>query len=77
LPASPAEATTTTQPTVTVGGQSATVTFSGLDYSLSDSPYWFQYGVYIKIPSGLTAGNVPVVLSIGGVTSSAVSIPVK
>jgi uncharacterized protein (TIGR03437 family) len=71
------EATTTTTPTVTVGGQPATVTFSGLDYSLGDSPYYFQYGVYIKMPTGLTAGSQPVVLSIGGVTASPLPIPVK
>jgi uncharacterized protein (TIGR03437 family) len=77
LPASPADATTTTQPTVTIGGQQATVTFSGLDYSLSDSIFWFQYGVYVKIPSGLAAGNQPVLLSIGGVTASPLPVPVK
>jgi uncharacterized protein (TIGR03437 family) len=71
------EATTTNTPTVTVGGQPATVTFSGLDYSLADSPYWFQYGVIVQIPAVLTAGNQPVVLSIGGLTASPLPIPLK
>jgi len=76
LPSS-ADATTTTKATVTVGGQPATVTYSGLDYSLSDSPYWFQYGVYVKLPAGLAAGNQPVVVSIGGRDSAPLSIPIQ
>jgi uncharacterized protein (TIGR03437 family) len=78
LPDSSTPATTTTTPTVTVGGQNAKVTYSGLDFNqLFDSPYLVQYGVTIKIPSGLTPGKLPVVLSIGGVTASPVPIPVK
>ena len=76
LPSS-ADATTTTKATVTVGGQPATVTYSGLDYSLSDSPYWFQYGVYVKLPASLAAGNQPVVVSIGGLNSAPLSIPIQ
>jgi uncharacterized protein (TIGR03437 family) len=78
LPDSSTPATTTTTPTVTVGGQSAKVTSSQLDFnSLFDSAYLVQYGVSIQIPSGLTAGNLPVVLAIGGVTANPLPIPVK
>ena len=77
LPAAPNQATTSSTPTVTVGNQPATVSYSGLGYALPDSILWFQYTVTVQIPSGLAAGNQPVVLSIGGVSSTAVSIPIK
>jgi len=76
LPDSSTPATTTTTPTVTVGGKTAKVTFSGLDFnSIFDSPYLVQYGVAITVPSGAT-GSLPVVLSIGGVDSAALPLPV-
>jgi uncharacterized protein (TIGR03437 family) len=78
LPDSSTPATTKTQPTVTVGGQSASVSFSGLDFnSIFDSPYLVQYGVSFQVPAGLTPGNLPVVLSIGGVDSKPLPLPVK
>jgi uncharacterized protein (TIGR03437 family) len=78
LPDSSTPATTTTTPTVTVGGQNATVSYSGLDFNnLFDSPYLIQYGVSITVPSGLTPGNLPVVLSIGGVTAATLPLPVS
>ncbi len=78
LPDPSTPATTTTTPTVTIGGQTAKVTFSGLDFNpLFDSPYLLQYGVSITVPSGLTAGKVPVVLSIGGATAVTLQLPVS
>lgn len=78
LPDPSTPATTTTTPTVTLGGTNATVTYSGLDFnSLFDSPYLLQYGVAITIPSGLAPGKLPVVISIGGVSSSPLPLPVS
>jgi len=74
--AAPNQVTTTTQPTVTIGGQAATVKFSGLDQALADSIFWFQYTVQVTIPPGLT-GSQPVVLSIGGLNSTPAPIPIK
>ncbi len=62
----------TPKPTVTIGGKSATVEFSGL------SP--FLVGVYqvnVRIPSGLAAGDQDVVVATGGHTAKAIPIPVK
>jgi uncharacterized protein (TIGR03437 family) len=77
LPAAPNQATTTSMPAVTIGGQTANVSFSGLDYALADSPLWFQYTVTVTIPSGVTAGNQPVVLSIAGINSPPLPLPIK
>ncbi len=64
---------TTTLPAVTIGGVSATVTFSGL------APTFVGlYQVNVQVPENAPAGNaVPVVLSIGGVTSNTVTIAVQ
>ena len=64
---------TPTRPLVTVGGESATVQFSGL------APYMLGvFQINILIPDGAPAGNaVPVVLSIGGVPSNTVMIAVQ
>jgi uncharacterized protein (TIGR03437 family) len=57
-------AKTTTQPTVMIGSQSATVGFSGL------APGFVGlYQVNITIPSGLSSGNQPITIQIGGKTS--------
>jgi len=77
IPAAPNQATTMSTPAVTIGGQPATVSFSGLTYALADSPLWFQYTVTVTIPAGLPAGNQPVVLSIGGANATALPIPIK
>ena len=58
-----ATSTTTTQPTVTIGGQTATVTYSGL------APGLVGYQVNAVVPTGISAGMQPIVLSIGGVTA--------
>jgi uncharacterized protein (TIGR03437 family) len=53
--------TTTTNPTITVGGASATVQFSGL------SGFAGLYQVNVKLPATVTAGAAtPLVLSVGG-----------
>jgi uncharacterized protein (TIGR03437 family) len=66
--------TTTTTPTVLVGGVSAPVAFSGL------SPQFVGVNqVNITIPSGVTPGNlVPLQISMGGMTStSAVTMAIQ
>jgi minor extracellular serine protease Vpr len=64
--------TTTTTPTVTIGGASANVIFSGLAPGFPG-----LYQVNAQVPSGISAGNQPVVLSIGGVSSPALMLPVQ
>jgi uncharacterized protein (TIGR03437 family) len=62
--------TTTLQPTVTIGGQTAQVLFSGLAPGAAG-----LYQVNVTIPTGVTPGNsVPVVLTIGGVASNTVTV---
>jgi len=64
---------TLTRPTVTIGGIPATVTFSGLSPGTVG-----EYQVNVQVPAGITPGPaVPVVLSIGGVTSNTVTIGVQ
>jgi len=76
-PASGAPAGTGTLPstkspcTVTVGGQNAAVSYCGL------AGYPAEYQINITVPSGLTAGNQPVVLATGGVSSKAAMLPVQ
>jgi uncharacterized protein (TIGR03437 family) len=60
-------------PTVTIGGVPAAVLFSGL---ASGGVGVFQ--INVQIPSGAPAGDaVPVVISVGGVKSNAVTIAVR
>jgi len=56
--------------TVTVGGQNAPVSYCGL------AGYPAEYQINITVPSGLAAGNQPVVLSVGGVSSGAANLPI-
>jgi uncharacterized protein (TIGR03437 family) len=65
--------TTITQPTVTIGGVPATVSFSGL------APGFFGlYQVNVQVPPNApTGGEVPLTLTIGGVTSNTVTIAVQ
>jgi len=66
-------ATTGATPTVTVGGVNASVSFSGLAPG-----YVGLYQVNIQVPATAPSGDaVPVVLSIGGVTSNTVTIAVQ
>ena len=58
-------------PTVTIGGASAIVTFSGL------APGFVGLNqVNVVVPSGLSAGNQPVIMTLGGVTSNSVLLPI-
>ena len=69
-PASPSFAETTTTPTVTIGELPAKVLFSGLA-----PDYVGLYQVNAVVPAAVPAGStVPVVISIGGVTSNTATI---
>ena len=64
---------TTTTPTVTIGGIAANVSFSGLTPGAVG-----LYQVNVQVPAGVAAGAaVPLILSIGGVTSNTVTIAVQ
>lgn len=69
-PAAPLYVTATT-PTVTVGGAQAAVSFSGLTPGCLG-----LYQVNFTIPDGVVAGDCPVVLSIGGMSSQPMSLRV-
>jgi uncharacterized protein (TIGR03437 family) len=75
LPADGVAATgqmTMNTPTVTIGGANAPVSFSGLAPG-----YVGLYQVNAQVPTGLTAGNQPVVITIGGAMSKSVLLPVQ
>ena len=64
--------TTNTTPVVTIGGLNAPISFSGL------APGFVGlYQVNVQVPSGLAAGNQPVVMTMLGAASNAVLLPVK
>jgi uncharacterized protein (TIGR03437 family) len=61
------------QPSVTIGGQMALVSFSGLAPGAAG-----LYQVNATIPNGVAAADaVPVVLTIGGVASNTVTVAVR
>jgi uncharacterized protein (TIGR03437 family) len=70
-PASASPLSTTPTPVVMIGGQQATVSFSGLAPGFPG-----LYQVNVTVPPGLT-GNQQVTISIGGQTSPAVTLPVR
>lgn len=71
-PVSPLSKTTDT-PTVTIGDQSAQVQFSGLAPGFAG-----LYQVNVLVPSGITPGtNVSVVLTMAGISSSPVTVPIQ
>lgn len=63
---------TQTMPQVTIGGQSATVNFSGLA-----PDYAGLYQVNVVVPSGINAGVVPIALSIDNVAAPVINLPVQ
>ncbi|HEV8042147.1 MAG TPA: hypothetical protein VGP62_24930 [Bryobacteraceae bacterium] len=63
---------TVAQPTATIGGSAAPVSFSGL------APGFVGlYQVNVQVPTGLASGNQPLVLTISGASSKTVMLPVK
>lgn len=71
-PSSPLAHTVATA-TVTIGGQNAPVSFAGLSPGFAG-----LYQIDAAVPSGVTPGSaVPVVVSIGGMTSPPVTIALK
>jgi uncharacterized protein (TIGR03437 family) len=70
-PSSPL-AQTPALPQVTIGGQNAQVQFSGL------APGWVGlYQVNALVPTGISAGNQQITISIGGKTSKTSGLPVQ
>ena len=70
-PVSP-QATTTATPTVTIGGQPATVQFSGLAPNLIG-----VYQLTVTVPANISAGIQQAVVTINGVSSPAANLPVQ
>jgi len=63
---------TVANPTVTIGGKNAPVSFSGL------APTFVGLNqVNVQVPAGLAAGNQPLVLTISGASSKTVLLPAK
>jgi adhesin/invasin len=72
-PATPPLSTTVNPVTVTIGGQAAQVTFSGLTPG-----YAGLYQINAVAPSGIVTGDLlPVVVSVAGQTSPAVTMAVR
>ena len=65
-------AKTTGTPTVMIGGQPATVQFSGLTPGL---PGLYQVNAYV--PTNIPAGTATISLTINNVTTKASTLPVK
>ncbi len=70
-PASPL-AETVERPTATIGGLPATVEWSGMTPGSVG-----LYQVHVNVPRDLPSGDQPVVITIGGVSSAPVNIPVE
>lgn len=63
---------TVAKPTATIGGANAPVSFSGLA-----PDFVGLYQVNVQVPTGLTAGNQALVLTISGASGKPVLLPVK
>jgi uncharacterized protein (TIGR03437 family) len=63
---------TKVDPTVSIGGQPATVLFSGLAPGFPG-----LYQVNAVVPTGISAGAATISLSIGGATTKASTLPVN
>ena len=71
-PATDNTSTTTATPTITIGGQTATVIFSGLAPGFAD-----LYQVNATVPANIAAGPQPVTCSIGGVSCQTATLYVN
>jgi uncharacterized protein (TIGR03437 family) len=71
IPPSPPPTTLAT-PTVTIGGLTAPVSYSGLAAKLAG-----VYQVNVQVPSGVPSGAQPVLLTISGVPSNTVTLQAK
>jgi adhesin/invasin len=71
-PAADSSSTTVSTPTITIGGQPATVTFSGLAPGFAD-----LYQVNATVPNGIGTGAQPVTCTIGGVSCQTVYLYVN
>jgi uncharacterized protein (TIGR03437 family) len=65
-------ATTKTTPVVTIGGQPATVVFSGLAPTFAG-----LYQINATVPAGISAGTANITVSIGGKTTKTSTLPVN
>ena len=63
---------TKTDPVVTIGGQTATLQFSGLAPGF---PGLYQVNAFV--PTGIATGSVPISLTINGATTKALTLPVN
>jgi uncharacterized protein (TIGR03437 family) len=71
-PATDASSTTVATPSITIGGQPATVTFSGLAPGFAD-----LYQVNATVPANIGAGAQPVTCTVGGVSCQTVYLNVQ
>ena len=59
-------------PTITIGGQAAPGSFSGLAPGFVS-----MYQVNVQVPTGISAGAQPITCSIGGVSAKTAQLYVK
>ncbi len=70
--ASSPQPTTTLTPTVTIGGQLANLEFSGLAVGAVG-----LYELIVQVPTGVSSGLQPAIVTINNVSSPAVNLPIK
>ncbi|HTM51704.1 MAG TPA: Ig-like domain-containing protein, partial [Bryobacteraceae bacterium] len=71
-PPPPPDVTVNVQPVVTIGGITANVRFAGLSPGLVG-----LYQVNVDIPEGVTAGDVPIIVTQNEYESNTITIPVR